>query len=130
MSKLFGVPEKSSLLGRRNRLLKFLLPILSLPGRLLKRRPIGKLHRLLIRLSYSCSTKFSFPFYFHTKFLISDVGREEEAFDPLFSYREGEEADYFNLEDLEDQLHNFRSFSKVDVPLQGDKDEDMKILEL
>ena len=47
--------------------------------------------------------------------------------DPLFSYKEGEEEDYFNLEDSEDQLYNFRSSGKGDVHLRGT--EDVEILE-
>jgi len=47
--------------------------------------------------------------------------------DPLFSYKEGEEEDYFNLEDSEDQLYNFKSFGKGDVHLRVT--EDVEILE-
>ena len=53
---------------------------------------------------------------------------EEEAFDPLFFYREGEEGDYLNPYDPEDQLYNSRSSGKGDVPLQGDEDEYMEVL--
>jgi len=53
----------------------------------------------------------------------------KKAFDPLFSYREGEEGDYLNLKDPEYQLYNIKSSSKGDIPLQGDEDEDMEILE-
>jgi len=59
--------------------------------------------------------------------LISDAGREEETYDPLFTYKKGEEENYFNL-DLENQLHDSRSCGKGGV-LQGDGSADAEILE-
>ena len=44
------------------------------------------------------------------------------------SYKEGEEEDYFNLEDSEGQLYNFGSSGKGDVHLRG-TEEDVEILE-
>jgi len=37
--------------------------------------------------------------------------------------------DYFNLEDHEDQLHDFESFSKGEVLSQEDESQDMEVLE-
>ena len=54
----------------------------------------------------------------------------KKAFDPLFSYREGEEGDYLNLEDPKDQSYNIRSSSKGDVSLQGDEDKDYEFVYL
>ena len=52
----------------------------------------------------------------------------KRTYDPLFTYREGEEEDYFNVEGLEAQLHEFWSSSKGKVPLQGNEGADVETL--
>ena len=76
--------------------------------------------------------------------LISDASREDEALDPLFSYKERaeedfllagreasgyEEEDCLNFDDSDDRLYDFESSGKGGVPPQGVKDEDVEILE-
>ena len=53
----------------------------------------------------------------------------EEAFDDLFAYKEGNEADYFSPEGPKDQLHYFGSFGKGEVAARGDENEAVEIPE-
>jgi len=48
-----------------------------------------------------------FPFLINFYLFITLADKEEEALDDLFTYKEGDEHDYFSFEDLKDGLYNY-----------------------
>jgi len=70
-----------------------------------------------------------FPFLINFCLLITLEDKKEEALDDLFTYKKGDEPDYFSPEDPEDGLYDFIPSGKGEVATEGNEDEDIEIVE-